>query len=439
MMRWFIRLALSVVALGFAVPAPVVAQGSGYELGIAAIVNDEVISNFDVEQRLRLLVSSSGVKPSEDELKRLQAQVLRQLIDEKLQWQETRKFEVEVGEDEIIDQLSYIAQRSGVKVDDIAGQLAKDGISIYTLTDQIKVDIAWNKLVRGRFSPQVRVSEDEIDRILDEARANYDKPQYRVVEIFLPVDSPADERRVEAEALGLVAQMGKGVPFPQIAEQFSQAPSAASGGDIGWVTRGQLPQAIDDWLAGAHRGSLTAKPIRTVGGYYLIGVIDTRNVASQPTSPDTPLYLKRVEIPISNSLDFDKAVERGKWAFTQLAGLAKRVNGCNTLEAEVAKVPGARVVDLGTKTFKQLADQDKARVGGLVSGQASDQPFRSNIGADIIVLCGHAEEQSQGLPSRDEITERLYGQQISMLQRRYLRDLRRDAVIETRLGDPNGS
>ena len=440
MNRWFPSIFASVALFGATIPVamPVSAQESGYNLGIAAIVNDEVISDFDVEQRLRLLVASSGVKPTAADLERLQAQVVRQLIDEKLQSQETREFEVDVSEDEIIEQLSFIAQRAGVDVDQIADELAKDGISVYALTDQIRVDIAWNKLVRGRFAPQVRVSEDEIDRILDEARANHDKPQFRVLELFLPVDDPNEEPRVRQEAEELIAQLGKGVPFPQLAQQFSQAPSAANGGDIGWVTRGQLPDALDGWLERAYRGMVTAKPIRNVDGFYLLGVVDTRNVASAPTSSSTPLFLRLVVIPASRSGDIDAAIAQGKRAHTRLNRLAEQINGCNALEEQVANTPGARVVNLGTKTFEQLPQQDQQRVYGLVSGRASPAPVTDERGHNIIVLCGHADEKAQGLPSREQISERLFSQQISMLQRRYLRDLRRDAVIDNRIADKDG-
>ena len=418
-------------------PAPVAAQDSvaqiAYEERIAAIVNDEVISGFDVEQRLRLLVASSGVQPTADDLRRLRSQVVRTLIDEKLQAQEARFYEVDVGEDEILEQLELIARRSGASVNDIQSQLEQDGISIYTLTDQIKTDIAWNKLVRGRFGPQVRVSEEEIDRILDDLRANYDKPQYQVVEIFLPVDNPQERDRVKEEAERLVQEIGKGVPFGQLAQEFSQAPSAANGGDIGWVVQGELPEELDGWLRGSRRGSLTAKPIPTLGGYYLLGVRDTRNVASQPTSPDTELFLRKVEVRLPNDISAE-SIERAKRAQRELERLAPRISGCNTLEEVIKSVRGARIVNMGTQTLRNLPQQDQQRIVQLVSGEASPLVWRSERGMDILVLCGHAEEQAQGLPSRDDIGNRLFSQQVSMMSRRYLRDLRRDAVIENRLG-----
>lgn len=409
----------------------------GQEQGIAAIVNDEVISRYDLDQRIKLVISSAGVVPSPEELKQLEKQVIRNLIDEKLKWQEAKrvnemqeKHQEIIDNNEIVEQLQNIAQRSGMTVPDIQADLERRGIKIFTLTDQIKVDIAWQRLVQGRFGPEAKIDTTEIDRIINEARANVAKPQYNVMEIMLPIDSPRDEQKVLDAAHALLAQIRKGVPFPQVAQQYSQGPSAAGGGDLGWVTLGQLPEDIDRWLRTAHRGSLTDEPIRTIGAYYLIGVKDTRNVASGPSSPQTPLFLKRVVMPLSASASPERAMQ----VLAQMKAAASKIRGCNTLAEAVNSLPGAQIVDLGTKPLIALAPRDQARVVRLVSGQASDPGDRTNEGYDMIVLCGHAEEQAQGVPTRDQVADRLYDQQLSMLSRRYLRDLRRDAVIDNRLG-----
>ena len=409
------------------------------EQGIAAIVNDDVISHYDLEQRIRLVISSAGgAVPTPEERKQLEKQVLRNLIDEKLKWQEANRVN-EMQEDhhavvenkDIVQQLESIAQRSGITVADIRADLERRDIKIFTLTDQIKVDLAWQMLVQGRFGHEAKVDDTEVIRIINEARANVAKPQYNVMEIFLPIDSPRDDQKVLDQAHVLLGHIHKGVPFPQLAQQYSQAPSAASGGDLGWVTVGQLPEELDQWLKTAHRGALTEQPIRTVGGYYLIGVKDTRNVASGPSSPQTPLYLKKIFVPLSANASPERAMQ----VMAQMKSAAARIRGCNSLDDVVKTLPGARIADMGTKSLVQLSPEDQSRVVQLISGQASGPGRRSDEGYDMIVLCGHAEEQAQGVPTRDQVADRLYDQQLSMLSRRYLRDLRRDAVIENRLGE----
>lgn len=412
------------------VPQPSGPAGAD-EQRIAAIVNDQVISYYDLDQRMKLVVSSSGYTPSEAERRQLEKQVLRSLIDEKLKLQETKRLEVGFDNQEIVEQLQHIAQRSGTTVPDIQADLERRGISIFTLTEQIKADLLWNRLVSGRYGRDVKIDDQMVAKIQDEARASAGKPQYDVVEILLPIDNPKDAAKVEQQARSLIEQLKKGAPFPQLAQQFSQAPSAAAGGQLGWVVQGQLAPELDNWLKGAHRGALSLEPIRTVGAYYILGVRDTRNVASGPSSPKTPLFLKRIVVRLPASASTARAAQ----AYTQLKEAAAQVKGCNTLADIVKAVPGAEIVDIGTKPFLALEQRDQVRIMGLVSGQASPPADRTNEGYDSIVLCGHAEEQAQGVPNRDEILDRLYEQQISMYARRYLRDLRRDAVIDNRLGE----
>src|SRR5262249_28554593 len=151
---------------------------------------------YDLDQRVKLLTGASGVQPTADEMARIRIQVLRELIDEKLKLQETKRLKVDVKDQEILDQLNYIASRNNSTADDIKKQLAKQGISITTLTDQIKADIAWNNLVQGRFGPDVNIDPGEVKRIMSDAKNNSDKPQYNVLQIFLAVDSPGDDAKV---------------------------------------------------------------------------------------------------------------------------------------------------------------------------------------------------------------------------------------------------
>ena len=405
--------------------------GKNQPQGIVATVNDEAISYFDLSQRVKLMVTSSGFQPSTEERKELETQVVRNLIDEKLKAQEIKRLEVTVDNKEIVEQLEAIAQRSNSTVPELRADLERRGISVYTLTDQIKVEMGWNRLVDGRYGREAKVPEDEIRRIIDEARANAGKPQFHVVEIYLPVDQARDESKVLAQARSILDQIHKGAAFPQLAQQYSQSSTAALGGDAGWVTLGQLPEELDRWVRAAHRGMLTTEPIRTISGYYIVGVRDTRNVASGPTSAQTPLFLKRVVVPLSANA----SAERARQVVTQMKTAAGLIRGCNALPDAVKAISGAKIVDLGTKNIAQLEPRDQMRVARLVSGQASEAGDRTNEGFDMIVLCGHAEEQAQGVPTHDQIADRLYQQQMSMLSRRYLRDLRGGAYIVNRLGN----
>jgi peptidyl-prolyl cis-trans isomerase SurA len=368
-------------------------------------------------------------------MERIRTQVLRELIDERLKLQETKRLKIEVKETEIADQLNYIAGRNNTTADEIKKQLKQQGVSIFTLTDQIKADIAWNELVQGRFGPDVSIDPNEVKRIMNEARTNADKPQYNVLEIFLAVDSPSDDAKVRQQAVDLVDQLKQGHPFAQVAQNFSQDTSAANGGDVGWVMQGQLAPELDTWLRNAHRGAVSTDPIKTLAGYYILAVKDTRNVASAPSDPRTGLDLKQILVP----LDPYASAETAKRVRDQFVAAASKVKSCDKIEAAFASIPSVKVMDIGRHSLSSLPPAFQAQAAGLVSGTVSTNPIRSNEGWIAIAVCGHEEQEQEtaatGLPTETDIRERLFEQRLSMLSRRYLRDLRRDAVIDSRIAE----
>ena len=136
--------------------------------------------------------------------------------------------------------------------------------------------------MRGRLGATVSVGEGEIDEAIARLEANRGRPEYRVAEIFLSVDSSKQEAEVRGAAASLYRQLSAGVGFAQIAQQFSQSATAAVGGDIGWVVEGQLPSEIEAVLVDLEPGSI-APPVRAFDGYYIVSLIDRRTVlADEP-------------------------------------------------------------------------------------------------------------------------------------------------------------
>jgi len=413
---------------------------TGAGLAIAAIVNDEVVSGYDLDQGVKLLVGSSGVQPSPEEMARIKAQVLRQLIDEKLKMQETKRLKVEVKDSEVEDQLNYIASRNNTTVDEVKKQLAKQGVALSTLKNQIRADLQWNELVQGRYGPDVNIDPAEVQRLIDKAKSNADKPQYDVVQIFLGVDSPNDDAKVKQQAIDLIGQLKQGHPFEQLAQNFSQDASAANGGEIGWVFQGELAKPLDDWLRTAHRNEVTQEPIRTIAGYYVLAVRGTRNVAAPPT-PVGEVHLMQILVPLDTYASADTA----KRTRDQLIAAARTVKSCDKIDAAFASIPSAKVEDISPRPLKALPAPFQERVAKLTEGTVSTDPMRSDEGWITVALCGEPKSaanddgdddaSAKGVPTEDSIKQQLFEQQISMLSRRYLRDLRRDAVIDSRIAE----
>ncbi len=254
---------------------------SGQMETIAAVVNDRAISTSDVNDRMRLVMTSSGLPKKPDIMDKLRPQILNALIEEQLKVQEAGKFGLEVDAQEIEQGFATIAQQNNMTADQFKNVLKESQIPRSTLEDQIRAQISWTKLVQMRLRPQIDVSETDIDSTLDRLEAAKGKTEYRIFEIFLPVNTPDEEGDIVNLARKLHRELiEKKAPFQRVAAQFSQSAGATNGGDLGWVQEGQLAEEIDTLLQEMPEGTLS-EPIRTVAGYHIILLAKKREITEQ--------------------------------------------------------------------------------------------------------------------------------------------------------------
>jgi peptidyl-prolyl cis-trans isomerase SurA len=414
-MTW--RFALAAAgALAGALAAPSSAFAQAAER-VAAVVNDEVISSFDIRQRAALILISSGIEPTAEAIEEVRPQALRGLIDERLQLQEARQFKVDVSDREIEATLADIARSNNATVAQLGAELGRAGVGLDTLRRQIRADISWRRLVGGRFGSRVRISDVQVSETLARISTNATKPQYLVSEILVPAESEAEFVQAEQTAQRLLEQLRQGAPFPMVARQFSNAPSSAAGGDLGWLAQGELRAEIQSAVDRLQPGEVSI-PFRGPGGVYLVALREKREgVAVGP--PQVTYALRQVSAPAASRAALERATAR-------LEG------GCNALEGAVSSVTGARVVDMGEMRDVDLSDDARQRIASVARGAASPASAGPNETVNVLVVCDRVEAGAAGLPSRDDIENRLYEQELAMLSQRYLRNLRREATIITR-------
>lgn len=381
--------------------------------GVAAIVNDHVISTFDVRQRAILLLVSAGLQQTPEMLERARVQSLRDLIDERLEEQEAAKFEVTISQDQVDRRLNDIASQNHVTGDALLQELQSKGVNTQTLRNQIHASMVWQSLMSRMYSSRVRVSETEIRDTQQRIAANATKPQYLISEIFLPASTPQEFDQMQSGAMHLLEQMQHGAPFPLVARQFSQAPSAAAGGDIGWIAATELTPELQPVAQQLQPGQVSL-PVRVPTGVYILAMRDRRNGA--PAGSSTLVSLQQITVPANHANVLTRA--RG------------RISGCSDLDHIVSGVDGANVVDLGQTAESDLSPEVQARINGVANGAATAVASSGDT-ASILVVCGR-ETGGGGVPGRDEIEQRLRGQELNMLSDRYIRNMRREATIITR-------
>ena len=391
---------------------------------VAAIINDSVITTFDVRQRMRLMLLSSGGQIPADALPQLQQQALRDLVEERLKLQEAAKYELEVTDVEINEELAVMASQSNLTANDMLKALELEGISITSLKEQIRAGIAWPQLVQGRFRDRVRVSDDEIEDTLDRMRADASKEQFLLSEVCIPVDNPAQAQQYYQGGLQLIEQMRQGVPFTVVAQQFSACTTAAVGGDLGWVRAGELPPELDDAIRSMPPGAVT-NPIPSDGAFMILAVRDKRAavVAGEPTF--TLAYVAAQETLGENN---------ARLAIDKLS----TADACSGRALRIDMGEGVGVTLLENMTLSTIDPRFSPFIEDLNRGDTS-----AVINADGAYHAAYVcdKDEGLGLPSREALENRIYGRQLSRIGQQYLRDVERQSMVDIRLKKslaPNG-
>lgn len=392
--------------------------------GIAAIVNDEIISTYDLMQRVKLVMVSSGIPNTAENLSRIRPQILRSLIDERLKMQEAKRANINVTQEEVDAAFVQIAQRSNMTQDQVVAFLEQGGVDKQALISQVSADIAWNRFVNQQFGGLISVGENEVDEVLRRMEEESGSPQYMVSEILLTYDSPAQEAEISTGAQRLVEQMRQGAPFDGVARQFSQSASAANGGDIGWVHTSELPAPVAEVVKNMSIHTIS-DPIPTTAGIYIVSL--TGKQSGTGADPMRDQYkLMKILFPLAPNAPIDAVALRARQT---KEFLAQKLT-CETAPDLIKKYEGAKAEAPKSVIAGQLDPRLISAIGNLKAGETTP-PQRSELGIEVVVVCEHIADVG-GLPTREAIDNNLYSQQLSMMSRRHLRDLRRDAVIVIR-------
>jgi peptidyl-prolyl cis-trans isomerase SurA len=402
--------------------------GAWAQQRIAAVVNDEVVSVQDLNDRLDLLMFTSSVDDTLEARQGLTPQVLRGLVEEALQRQEASRLGLRVEDQELDQAIANIAERNNMDVPGMRNLLANAGVSFATLLAQLRAQIAWVKVVNQQVRPRVNVTVDQLDLAVQEARLSERQPEFLLSEIVLPVDNPAQEDAVAADARRLIEAVRDGGSFESLARQVSAAASAEQGGDLGWVRGTVIPADLLLALEQMAPGDVSA-PLRSPVGYHVFWLRD-RRLAAAPLAPADA----QVEVSLSQVLfPFNEAESQAAAPRLREQALAMRpqladCNAVNRIAAE-RQLPGSGA--LGWIRIGELPPDFARALVDLPIGQLSE-PLLGPAGVHLIMVCDR-RGAVQSAPQRDEIAERLESEQIDRLARRYLRDLRTQAFVDIRL------
>lgn len=388
-----------------------------------AVVNGHVITGTDLDQRVALLVDASQSEVGPEEMQRVRSQVLRNLIDETLQIQAAEAEDISISQAEIDQTYARLAAQNNRQLEEMESYLISIGSAPASLKRQIHGELAWQRLLRQKVAFFVNVSAEEVNELMQRLEASKGTEEFRLGEIYLS-STPESQAAVEANAMKIVEQLRQGGSFVAYARQFSEASTAAVGGDLGWIRLPQLKNAQLETVAKEMQPGQLVGPIAIPGGYSILYLIEKRQVLTADPR-DAILSLKQIQIQFDPAASRD-ANEAKLQGFLQ--GI-QNMRGCGSAN-EVASSIGASVVDNDQIRARALPEQLQQVVLNLGVGEMTP-PFGDVAeGIRVLMLCGRDDPEVQAGPNFDQLMQEIEDERINRAAQRYLRDLRNDAYIE---------
>ena len=395
---------------------------------IVAVVNGDVISQADVDNRRRLFALSTGMPASPEVLDRLTPQVTRQLIDERLRLQEVQRRHVIVQDAEIAAAIREIEQRNGMPEGTLRRRLSADGVEFRTLIDQVRVQIGWGRVLRQVLGPQSEVTEADIQEQANLLKEQTGQQEFRIAEIFVPISDPAQAEEAHRFADTIIQQLRLGAPFAVVAAQFSQSQTALQGGDEGWVQPNQVDPAVLRVLQEMPEGAIS-NPIPVPGGLSIVTLHGKREIGHDLAHHGRRCGRCSCRSP-RNSIRTRRRRSSSR-CWSRHAAFPPRPRPA-TISRRRTRRPATTArrtrANCGWKGVTVPALRQI--LATLPVGKAS-QPLIADDGVAVIMVCSR-EQRNLGVPSKQELTERILNERVELASRQLMRDLQRRAVIDQR-------
>ena len=401
-------------------------------LKIAAVVNNKIISFYDLKMRTTLMIMFSELPNLPETRMRIRPQILKTMIDEELQLQEAKRIGIKITDKETNSIFRRIEKKNKFSKGILKNNLAKEKVDVSILHKRIRANLSWTQLVSARYSSSVIITDEEINENLSKMLNNEGKPEYLVSEIFLPVENPKNETLVLENANRLVEQIKSGASFSTLAKQFSESSTAINGGNIGWRRSGQLDADLDNVLELLQPKQIS-QPIRTIGGYHILYLRDQRTAIKfgQPDPESATINLQQLFVPISKKASKDEA----KKAFNLARATGQAAKNCKELEQAAKNIGSPLSGNLGNLKISTLGIQQKRLVSKLPLMKASE-PHRAGKGIIVLMVCRRDESKALKLSTddrRNRIEGNLRSERLDTLAQQYIQELRRNAFLDVRL------
>ena len=396
--------ALAAFGLIATLSGPVAAQNM---FAPAATVNDTVVTEFEVQQRIRFLQILNARGATRDA-------AIESLINERLRGEAIRDAGLQLTEEGINESLEEFASRANLSRADFTAALARAGVEKETYRDFVINGIAWRDLIRARYGNRVSISEAEIDRALSSQSSGGSNIRVLVSEIIIPAPPP---RAAQVAAIAeQITQSKSANEFSNYARKYSATATRGAGGRLPWQSLSNLPPALQPLILALTPGEVT-QPLNipnAVALFQLRDIEETGKTAKTYSAVEYAAYYM--------------AGGRSEETLQQAANLKAQVDVCDDLYA-FAKGQPEGVLEREVTTPAKLPSDFAIELSKMDDGEVSTTLTRSDGQALVfLMLCGRTAEQNAEV-DREDVAGSLRQRRLSGFADSLLAELRSDARI----------
>ncbi len=427
--------ALLATVLAFSgVSAPVLAQQAQPLDRIAAIVDEDVILQSELQRAVSNIKNQYAGREAQlppDAV--LERQVLERLVLVKLQVARAEGSGVRVGDEELNHAINSIAQQNGTNLDGLRQRLAQDGIGFADFRNSVREEITTQRLRQSFAQSRISVSEGEVDAALAQQSAN--DVQYHLAHILVALPDGASAEQIntgQSKIDGIKALLDKGeLDFAAAAVRYSDSPNALEGGDLGWRSVDEIPNAFTSQLQTLKAGDVLG-PIRGPSGFQLLKLVEVRNSSQGTAQTVTELHARHILVRVTDQLDEAAAKARIETLRARIAGGADFQDVAKESSDDAnSRGQGG---DLGWFPADAFGPDFGRQVESISDGGVT-APFRTDAGWHIVQRVATRQTDVGDDNRRAQIRETIGRRKLEDEYNRFLQELRGDAYVSFRSGD----
>lgn len=387
------------------------------KIEIVAKINNQIITNMDLEHRLNLAIEISNIPNEIKFRKQIRQQILNLLIDENLKIQEAERYGILISSAEVYSEISRLEQRLKLPKDSLIENFRKKNIPEIVIYNQIRGQLLWNKIISYRIANNISISNKQTEEALQNFIKSSGEVEYNISEIFISHTSNNLENSSEDKIYSIYNKVDSS-NFTILAQQFSDGALNINN----WYRESALNPEIIKTIRNMQIGDIS-EPFKTNSGLHIYLLNDKRKtkkiIENETLYNLSQIFFKATEANVNKIQDIEN----------KISSLRKNIKGCSQLEEAIEKEVSSSGGSLGILSSESLDKrfleilEDNLQVGQL------SKTIITTEGIHSIMLCDKA--QTVNLDEiKKNIAQKLRIEKINNSANLLLNSIRQRALIE---------